>query len=73
MVSQQLDHREDPSRQDKLLEYCCFHCEELEGVHYESKEEELLCGRSSFEEYMRNDYANAELRSFCLLVQDIDP
>lgn len=53
---QSLDDREDPTRQDKLFEYCIG--DQKSGPD-----------QVSFEEYMRKDYENAEMRSFCLLVR----
>jgi broad specificity phosphatase PhoE len=59
---QTLDDREDPTRQDKLFDYC------YKDNDCSSKQKSEL-DRASFEEYMREDYKNAEIRSFCLLVQ----
>jgi broad specificity phosphatase PhoE len=52
---QELDEREHPATNHKLFEY-------MNGNVDPSS--------SDFEEYMRSDYENCELRSFCLLVQD---
>lgn len=62
IFDQRLDDREDPTRQDKVFDYC-FKDDDSSDKH---KSELDL---ASFEEYMRKDYENAELRSFCLLVQ----
>ena len=62
MFEQRLDDRDDPTRQDKLFDYC-YQDDNCSG------REELEIDRASFEEYMRRDYKNAEMRSFCLLVQ----
>ena len=62
MFEQRLDDREDPTRQDKLFDYCY---RDDDG----SDEAKIEANRNSFEEYMREDYENAEIRSFCLLVQ----
>jgi hypothetical protein len=69
MVEQKLDQREDPKQQDKVLEYSCIFYEEFHREDDPSTKEELETCLRSFEEYMRNDYANAELRSFCLLIK----
>lgn len=59
MMEQRLDDRpiEDKTRDDAipLFDFCSMDSDEGTVI--------------SFEEYMREDYANAELRSFCLLVQ----
>lgn len=62
-MDQTLDDREDPTRQDKLFDYCYY---KDDGCSDKQKSE---LDRASFEEYMRKDYKNAEIRSFCLLVQ----
>lgn len=62
MFEQRLDDREDPTRQDKLFDYC-YKDDEC------SDEAKIEMDRVAFEEYMREDYENAEMRSFCLLVQ----
>lgn len=62
MFAQTLDDREDPTRQDKLFDYC-YNADDC------SDEEKSEIERASFEEYMREDYENAEMRSFCLLVK----
>ncbi len=62
MFDQRLDDREDPTRQDKLFDYCYI-------ADDSSDRQRLEIDRASFEEYMREDYENAEMRSFCLLVQ----
>jgi len=74
MFDQRLDDREDPTRQDKLFEYCVE--ENEEGAETSTGDDDddddpprPELDRSSFEEYMRTDYENAELRSFCFLVQ----
>jgi broad specificity phosphatase PhoE len=71
MVEQRLDRRKDPARQEKIVDYSCILLEEAKAegdasisVEQQRLERELR----SFEMYMRKDYANAELRSFCLLV-----
>jgi broad specificity phosphatase PhoE len=59
MMEQRLDDRpiEDKTRDDTipLFDYCCMNGDEGTVI--------------SFEDYMREDYDNAELRSFCVLVQ----
>jgi len=62
MFDQRLDDRDDPTRQDKVFDYCY-----KDDDSSDKRKSEL--DRASFEEYMRKDYENAELRSFCLLVQ----
>ena len=62
MFEQKLDNREDPTRQDKLFDYCY----KMDDGSVEQTSERH---RASFEEYMRKDYDNAEVRSFCLLVR----
>ncbi|KAG7348518.1 histidine phosphatase superfamily branch 1 protein [Nitzschia inconspicua] len=69
MVEQKLDENGHYNQQTKILEYSCILREEVEietgDVPFDT--EELDKGLRSFERYMREDYANAELRSFCLL------
>jgi len=62
MFEQRLDEREDPTRQDKLFDYCYMDDDSSDVQKSEFE-------RASFEEYMREDYENAEMRSFCLVVQ----
>ena len=62
MFEQRLDDREDPKRQDKLFGYCYM-------ADDSSDQQTSEIDRASFEEYMREDYENAEMRSFCLVVQ----
>ena len=62
MFEQRLDDREDPKRQDKLFDYCYM-------ADDSSDQQTSEIDRASFEEYMREDYENAEMRSFCLVVQ----
>mmetsp|Transcript_16618 Transcript_16618/g.38389 ORF Transcript_16618/g.38389 Transcript_16618/m.38389 type:complete len:145 (-) Transcript_16618:45-479(-) len=62
MFEQTLDDREDPTMQDRLFDYCY----EIDDDSFEQTSKD---NRASFEEYMRKDYDNAELRSFCLLVR----
>lgn len=70
MFDQILDNREDPARlDDKLFEYCFENDESANESTDDSSEQRSELDRASFEEYMREDYGNAELRSFCLLVQ----
>lgn len=66
MVEQRLDKKEIDNRQSKILEYSCVLQEEAD-IQGNNHEVELEPGLDSFERYMRKDYANAELRSFCLL------
>jgi broad specificity phosphatase PhoE len=60
MMAQRLDDRpiEDRIREDanRLFDFCSLYGEDEGAVR-------------SFEDYMRQDYENAELRSFCLLVR----
>jgi len=56
MFDQVLDDREDPTRQDKIFKFCY-------------KNDESGLDQASFEAYMRSDYKNAEMRSFCMLLQ----
>lgn len=70
MMEQRLDDRSthDARRDDAvpLFDYGSG-CEEAATTGEKKMEEEDLA--FSFEDYMREDYANAELRSFCLLVR----
>jgi len=64
MWDQWLDDEEHYMRQEKLFDYCYSDISD-EDENNDSNEKP---GQCSFEEYMRKDYENAELRSFCLLV-----
>jgi hypothetical protein len=72
MFDQWLDDQEEHyMRQEKLFDYC-YHennndCDENNNNNSSSDDAKL--GQASFEEYMRKDYDNAELRSFCILIQ----
>lgn len=71
MVEQRLDQRKDPLEQEKLLEYSCILYEDADaGGDGNAQKKDFERGLRSFELYMREDYANAELRSFCLLAKN---
>jgi len=53
---------------DKVFEYC--YCEDQEEIIGEHKREIVEKSRAAFEEYMRRDYENCELRSFCILFHE---
>lgn len=67
MVDQQLDQNGHCNRQEKILEYSCVLQEMVEKE--KGLNEQGGCVES-FELYMRHDYANAELRSFCVVTKE---
>ena len=70
MFDQWLDDQEEHyMRQEKLFDYCYHDSHDCDDSNDSDGSDNAKLGQVSFEEYMRKDYDNAELRSFCLLIQ----
>jgi hypothetical protein len=70
MFDQWLDDQEEHyMRQEKLFDYCYHDNNDCDDSNISDGSDNAKLGQVSFEEYMRKDYDNAELRSFCLLIQ----